>query len=318
MISDGHKLLVTGASGFVGRALSLEAAIRGLAVRTANRSCSTLPVAVECVSVGDIDDGTDWHSALTGCDVVVHLAARAHVMQDATTEPLVEFFKVNVGGTLNLARQAANIGVKRFVFISSIGVNGAETFTLPFVAQDEPAPHSPYAVSKYQAELGLKELALKTDMEIVIIRSPIVYGPNAPGNFGSLMRWLSHGFPLPLGAIKKNRRSLVSLDNLVDLILICIDHPKAANQTFLVSDGEDISTTDLLQRMGKAINRSARLLPVPVCLLAFVARLLGKRSVAQRLMGSLQVDIGKTCELLDWKPPVSLDEGLRRAAQQRV
>jgi nucleoside-diphosphate-sugar epimerase len=312
------RLLITGANGFVGRALTFEAVARGLMVRAASRCYSAFPETIECVSVGDIDGNTDWHDALTSCDVVAHLAARAHVMHDTTTEPFTEFRKVNVDGTLNLARQAASAGVKRFVFISSIGVNGAETFSAPLAVQDEPAPHSPYAVSKHEAELGLKALALETGMEVVIIRPPIVYGPNAPGNFGSLMRWLSRGLPLPLGAVTLNRRSLVALDNLVDLILTCLQHPKAANQTFLVSDGDDLSTTELLQRMSKAMNRPARLLPVPVSLLAFSARMLGKTSVAQRLLGSLQVDISKTCELLDWKPPVSVDEGLRRAAQQRL
>lgn len=312
------RLLITGANGFVGRALSLEAIAWGLSVRAASRSYSSLPAGIESVSVGDIDGRTDWHDALTGCDAVTHLAARAHVISDTTTEPFTEFRKINVDGTLNLARQAASAGVKRFVFISSIGVNGAETFNAPFVVQDEPAPHSPYAVSKYEAELGLKALALETGMEVVIIRPPIIYGPNAPGNFGSLMRWLSRGLPLPLGSVTQNRRSLVALGNLVDLILTCLQHPKAANQTFLVSDGEDLSTTELLQKMAKAMNRSARLLPVPVSLLAFAARLLRKTAVAQRLLGSLQVNISKTCELLDWKPPVSVDEGLRRAAQQRL
>lgn len=312
------RLLITGANGFVGRALSLEAIDRGLSVRAESRSYSFFPATIECVSVGEIDSNTDWHDALKGCDVVVHLAARAHIMGDSALNLLPEFCKVNLYGTLNLARQAVEAGVKRFVFISSIGVNGAETFSLPFVVQDAPAPHSPYAVSKYEAELSLQALALETVMEIVFIRPPIVYGPNPPGNFGSLMRWLNRGLPLPLGAVTQNRRSLVALDNLVDLILTCVHHPKAANQTFLVSDGEDLSTTELLQRMGKAMNRPARLLPVPVSLLALAARLLGKMDVAQRLLGSLQVDISKTCELLDWKPPVSVEEGLRRAAQKRL
>lgn len=312
------RLLITGASGFIGRALSLEANARGLSVRACNRSCIAFPATIECVSVGDIDGSTVWHDALRCCDAVVHLAAKAHVRHDVLFDALAEYRGVNVDGTLNFARQAFAAGVKRFVFVSSIGVNGAETIGSPFAIQDEPIPHSPYAVSKHEAELGLNRLAHETDMEIVIIRPPIVYGPNAPGNFGSLVRWLSRGLPLPLGAVTSNRRSLVALDNLVDLILTCLQHPKAANQTFLVSDGDDLSTTELLKRMGKAMNRPARLLPVPVSLLFVAARLLGKTAVAQRLLGSLQVDISKTCELLDWKPPVSVDEGLRRAAQQRL
>ncbi|CDS53583.1 UDP-glucose 4-epimerase [Polaromonas sp. CG9_12] len=224
------------------------------------------------------------------------------------------FRKVNMRGTLNLARQAAAADVRRFVFVSSIGVNGAETFQQPFDAQDRAAPHSPYALSKYEAELGLQALAAETDMEVVIIRPPLVYGPGAPGNFGSLMRWLQRGIPLPLGAIH-NLRSLVALDNLVDLIVTCITHPAAANQTFLVSDGEDVSTTELLHRMGQAMGCPARLIPVPTGVLKAAAALLGKRDMAQRLCGSLQVDIQKTRQLLGWNPPLTLDQGLKKAAQ---
>jgi len=243
----------------------------------------------------------------------VHCAARVHVMADTAANPLAEFRRVNVQGTLNLARQAAAAGVRRFAFVSSIGVNGAETFGLPFSAQDVAAPHSPYAVSKYEAELGLQALAAETGMEVVIIRPPLVYGLGAPGNFGSLIRWLRRGVPLPLGAIH-NQRSLVSLDNLVDLIVTCLTHPAAINQTFLVSDGEDVSTTELLRRMGQALGRPARLVPVPVSWLKLAAKLVGKPDVAQRLCGSLQVDIEKTRRLLGWTPPLSLDQGLKRAA----
>lgn len=254
---------------------------------------------------------------LMGCDVVVHLAGRAHLKDEIDTDPLSEYRLANVDVTLNLVRAAALAGVKRFVFISSVGVNGAETFGIPFMAEDAASPHSPYAISKYEAELGLKALTSQAEMEFVIIRPPLVYGPNAPGNFGSLMRWLKRGLPLPLGAVE-NKRSFVALENLVDLILVCSKHPSAANQTFLVSDGEDISTTDLLRRLGTAIGKPARLLPVPERWLAFGAQLLGKREMFQSLCGSLRVDISKTRTLLDWKPPVSVDEGLRRAAQQRL
>ena len=237
-------------------------------------------------------------------------------MLDAVFDPLADFRKVNVEGTINLAVQAASAGVKRFVFISTIGVNGAETFDSPFDIQDVPAPHSHYAISKYEAEVGLQALALESDMEVVVIRPPLCYGPNAPGNFGALMRWMQRKLPLPFGAVTHNRRSLVGLDNLVDLILTCIDHPRAANQTFLVSDGEDLSTADLLHRMGRAMKQPASMFPVPTPLLAAAAYFLGKKSVAQSLLGSLQVDIRKTCEILDWKPPLSVDEGLRRAAHK--
>jgi nucleoside-diphosphate-sugar epimerase len=311
-------LLVTGASGFVGEAVCLEAKKRGFIVRPVTRNPCDFPGIGVNVAVGAIDESTDWGVAIEGCDIVLHLAARAHVIQDATSEPLVEFRKVNVSGTLNLARQAALAGVKRFVFISSIGVNGNETFVVPFNALDIEAPHSLYAISKYEAEIGLKELAEETGMEIVVIRPPLVYGSNAPGNFGYLMRWLSRGLPLPFGLATTNRRSLVGLDNLVDLILTCAYHPNAANQTFLVSDGDDLSTVDFVLRIGKALERPVRLIPVPVSILNILFGMLGKKAAAQSLLGSLQVDIRKTCELLDWKPPVPVDEGLRRAAKKRL
>ncbi len=268
---------------------------------------------IKNVAVGSINSNTVWRDALVDCYAVIHLAAMVHVMQEASSNYLAIFRRVNVEGTLHLARQAEAAGVRRFVFVSSIGVNGAETFQQPFTSEDRVAPHSPYAVSKYEAELGLKAFAAETGMEVVIIRPPIVYGPNAPGNFGSLMRWLKRGLPLPLGAIH-NQRSLVALDNLVDLILTCLTHPAAANQTFLVSDGEDVSTTELVRRMGQALDRSARLVPMPPSLLKVAAGLVGKGDMARRLCGSLQVDISKTRELLGWTPQVSLDEGLLRAA----
>jgi nucleoside-diphosphate-sugar epimerase len=200
--------------------------------------------------------------------------------------------------------------VKRFLFISSIGVNG-NINTRPFTEDDEPNPAEPYALSKWEAEQGLWEIQRETGMEVVIIRPPLVYGPNAPGNFGSLMRWVEKGLPLPLGAID-NQRSLVALDNLVDLIITCIDHPAAANQVFLAGDGEDLSTTELLRGVARAMGKSAHLIPVPPSLLMLGATLLGKKAVAQRLLGSLQVDISKARRLLGWQPPVSVEEGLRR------
>jgi nucleoside-diphosphate-sugar epimerase len=311
-------ILVTGANGFVGQALCTEAVLRGMAVRGVTRGSCNLPYGVENFTVGSIDGNNDWLDVLTGCEVVVHLAARVHVMADRADNPLEEFRRINVQGTLNLARHAAESGVRRFLFISSVGVNGAETFHRPFISADTVAPHSPYAVSKYEAELGLQALAVETGMEVVIIRPPLVYGPGAPGNFGSLMRWISLDLPFPFGLVTTNRRSLVGLDNLVDLILTCVHNPNAANQTFLVSDGDDLSTAELLRRIGKSLSRPARLIPVPVSILNIAFSLLGKSAVAHSLLGSLQLDITKTCEVLDWKPPVSVDEGLRRAAQQRL
>jgi nucleoside-diphosphate-sugar epimerase len=304
------KFLVTGANGFVGRALCAEAVLRGMAVRGITRVPCDLPFSVENIAVGDIDSNTDWHNALKGCEVVIHLAARVHVMVDTSLDPLAEFRLINVQGTLNLARQAALAGVRRFVFVSSIKVNGEATpLGQPFTADDVPAPLDSYAVSKVEAEHELRGLAKQTGIEVVIVRPPLVYGPGVKANFAYMMRWLRRGLPLPLGAVH-NLRSLVSLTNLVDLLVTCITHPAAANQTFLVSDGEDISTTELLQRMGKAMGYPAHLLPVPTSFLKLAGALIGKPDVTQRLCGSLQVDISKTRELLDWVPPSTLDEGL--------
>ena len=288
------SLLVTGGTGFVGRALVER--LGDQPMRLATRA-----------------DSAGWHKALVGISTVVHLAARVHVMHDTAADPLTAFRAVNVEGTLNLAREAAAAGVKRFVFVSSVKVNGESTLPgQPFTADDGPAPLDAYGVSKMEAEQGLRELSAQTGMEVVIIRPPLVYGPGVKANFAAMMRWLRRGVPLPLGAIY-NQRSLVALDNLVDLIVTCLTHPAAANQTFLVSDGEDVSTTELLRRMGQAMGRPARLIPVPASWLKLAAALVGKPDVAQRLCGSLQVDIEKTRRLLGWSPPVSLDEGLRRA-----
>lgn len=242
-------------------------------------------------------------------------AARVHVMNDDAADPLREFRRINVNGTLRLATQAAEAGAGRFVFISSIKVNGESTVPgRPFTAQQAPAPIDPYGVSKWEAEQQLRKLSAETGMELVIIRPVLVYGPGVKANFLNMMKWLYKGVPLPLGAIH-NKRSLVSLDNLVDLIVTCIDHPRAANETFLVSDGEDLSTTELLQRMSKALGKRPRLLPVPAWMLETAAKVVGKQSIAQRLCGSLQVDISHTRERLGWTPPVSVDAALRKTAQ---
>jgi nucleoside-diphosphate-sugar epimerase len=307
------RILVSGASGFVGRALCYSAAASGVTVCGATRASAHIGPNISNTVVGDIHEHTDWRQALAHCDAVVHLAARVHVLHETEGDPRAAFQKVNVQGTLNLARQAVDAGVRRFIYISSIGVNGAETDSKPFTAQDLAAPHSPYAESKYEAEMALHVIAAQSGMEVVIIRPPLVYGAGAPGNFRTLTRWLQRGVPLPLGAIY-NRRSFVALDNLVDLILVCLKHPAAANQTFLVSDGEDVSTTALLRRMAKAMGRPARLFPIPSRWLKLGAALVGKSDTAQRLFCSLQIDIEKTCKLLNWSPPLTLDDGLKKAA----
>lgn len=309
-------ILVTGATGFVGSALVARLAREGLETRACIRGGDAcMPAGIHVVRVAGLTADSDWSQTVAGVDAVVHLAARVHVMDDTAADPWVEFRRVNVQGTLNLARQAAAAGVRRFVFISSIKVNGEATKVgAPFSADDIPAPLDPYGVSKMEAEQGLRELAAQTGMEVVIIRPPLVYGPGVKANFQAMMRWLARGVPLPLGAIQ-NRRSLVALDNLVDLIVTCLDHPAAVNQTFLVSDGEDLSTTQLLRRMGQALDKPARLLPVPAALLSLGAAVMGKSGVAQRLCGSLQVDIAKTRQLLGWNPPLSVEAGLKKAAE---
>ena len=244
---------------------------------------------------------------------VIHLAARVHVMHDTSADPLTAFRAVNVDGTLNLARQSAAAGVKRFVFVSSVKVNGESTQPGPaFAEADTASPQDAYGQSKYEAEQGLRQLGVDTGMELVIIRPPLVYGPGVKANFAALMRAVKRGWPLPLGAVH-NQRSLVALDNLVDFIITCITHPQAANQTFLVSDGQDLSTTELVRGMAQAAGVPARLLPVPVWALQAGASLLGKGAAVQRLCGNLQVDISKARSLLGWVPPVSVQEGLRRA-----
>ncbi|MDX9687533.1 UDP-glucose 4-epimerase family protein [Halopseudomonas formosensis] len=309
------KILLTGANGFVGRAVLDRLVQIGHPVKAAVRSSGAeLGSQVKRIVISGLDANTDWSLALEDIVAVIHSAARVHVMNDQTPDPLAEFRKVNVDGTLHLARQAALAGVKRFIFISSIKVNGEGTRPgLPYTAFDAPDPQDPYGVSKMEAEEGLRRIAQDTGMELVIIRPVLVYGPGVKANFRSMMSWVNRGIPLPLGAIH-NKRSLVSLDNLVDLIVTCIDHPRAANQTFLVSDGEDLSTSEMLRKMAAALGRPARLLPVPATVLEGAAGLLGKRGVAQRLCGSLQVDIGHTRETLGWSPPVSVDQGFRAAA----
>lgn len=304
-----NRVLVTGATGFVGGELIKIIHGSGLPVRSAGRRD---PGVGDYAAIRGMDSATDWRPALEGVSVVVHCAARVHMMEEDAVNPLAEFRRVNVEGTRALARQAAAAGVCRFVFLSSIKVNGEATAPgLPFTSKDVPQPEDAYGISKYEAEETLRQIAAETGMEVVIIRPVLVYGPGVKGNFRSMMSWLAKGMPLPLGAIN-NRRSLVSLDNLVSLIVTCLDHPAAADQVFLASDGEDLSTTALLRRLATAIGRPARLLSVPPWALELAAAIVGKRDVARRLCGSLQVDITHTCETLGWRPIQTVDEALRK------
>jgi nucleoside-diphosphate-sugar epimerase len=310
------KVLVTGANGFVGSAVVARVARDAQhEVRAAIRQRSTKSAAqVEQVSVGELAPDTNWRSAVRGVDAIVHTAARVHVMRDTSADPAAAFRRVNVDGTLALAKQAAEAGVKRFIFLSSIKVNGEETLPgRPFRPDALPDAQGAYAISKLQAEKELQRLSTWSGMQVVIIRPPLVYGPGVKANFRSMMAWLRRGIPLPFGAVTMNRRSLLALDNLVDLIVTCVAHPSAGNRTFLASDGEDLSTADLLTRLGAALQCPARLIPFPPTLLGWIVRPLG-RDFSRRFLASLQVDIRRNREFLGWTPPIGVDEGLRSAA----
>jgi nucleoside-diphosphate-sugar epimerase len=300
-----NLVLVTGADGFIGKRLVQILVDQGRAVRKCTRTAGP----GSDVAVGNIDEYTDWSSVVDGVDTVIHLAGRVHIEKDTAEFPLAEFRKINVDVTNSLARCSVESGVRRFIFLSSIGVNGRNSVQ-PFTESDQADPTSAYAVSKFEAEQKLHHFMQTADMQMVIIRPPLVYGPGVHGNFGRLVEILRRGYPLPLGTCA-NKRSYVALDNLVSLIVACIDHPGAANQIFLAGDGEDVSTTDLLRRLGKALGKPAVLFPFPTTLLKLSALLLGKKQLTDRLCGSLQTDISKSCRLLGWRPPLSLDEGLR-------
>ena len=293
-------ILVTGASGFVGRALCAELRRRGVAALGAVRN----DAASGEVAIGALGPGNDWNAALAGREAVIHLAARVHVMDEHDTDPLLAYREVNVDATINLARQAARAGVKRFVFVSSVKVNGEATAGTPFCAADVPQPRDPYGQSKLEAELALRALEKETGLEVVIVRPPLVYGPGVKANFLNLMKLVRRGLPLPLASVR-NRRSMVALDNLVDLLIVCARDGRAAGGTFMVSDGNDVGIAELIGMLAAAMDRPARLIPVPAGVLGGVARLLGKAAMADRLLGSLQVDITETRARLGWEPVVA-------------
>jgi nucleoside-diphosphate-sugar epimerase len=315
------NILVTGATGFIGEKLTehlleqpetiVHLAVRRKSIKIANDKTYANRIILN--HIGDISSVTDWHQALANCEVVVHTAGRVHIMNDLVSDPLMTFREVNVGGTLNLARQAAEMGVKRFIYLSSIKVNGEYTQPdCPFSPDDVVRPEHPYAISKYEAEQGLRALAEKSQMELVIIRPPLVYGPGVSGNFLRMMQLLHKGSLLPFGALTKNKRSYVSVNNLVHLIALCITHPQAANQTFLISDNEDLSTTDLFRRILMRLENRMPLIPVPAWILNVAATLLRRKPEMMRICGSLQVDISKSEKLLNWQPIESLDDALSR------
>jgi nucleoside-diphosphate-sugar epimerase len=309
------KILVTGASGFVGRPLCMEIPKRGYQVRAAIRTHGQMSSAGETVAVGAINGETDWSSALNGVDAVIHLAARVHVMKDKTADPLAEFLKVNLYGTSNLAQQAANAGVKRFVYVSSVKVNGEQTtVNRPFTESDEPDPQDPYAVSKWRTEQDLQRIAKETGLEVVIVRPPLVYGPGVKGNFVRLLGAIERGMPLPLAGAN-NLRSLVYVGNLVDALIACATHPAAAGQTYLVSDGDDVSTAMLVDMIARSLGRNNRAFHFPSGLLRVAATMLGRAEQMDRLFGTLRVKDEKLRRELAWTAPFTLEQGLQATSE---
>ena len=299
------KVLVTGANGFVGSVLSKHLAMHGCLLALAVRRKSGR--AGEVI-VSDLDGCTEWATALTDCNAIVHLAARVHIMHDTASDLLALYRATNTDATLNLARQAAHAGVRRFVFISSIKVNG-EGQDAPYREDDVPAPEDAYAVSKWEAEQGLWKISQETGLEVVILRPPLVYGPGVKANFRRLIDVVARGWPLPLGAVH-NRRSLLYLGNFVDAIRVCIEHPLAAGKTFLIDDGTPVSTPELIRALAGAMKRPARLLPVPPGVLRLAGAMLGKRAAVERLTGSLWLDSTRIQTELNWHPPHSMAAGL--------
>lgn len=310
--------MVTGANGFVGQLFCAEALARGLEVFGVTRlSGASLP-NVKNVVVSDINGTTDWSFALVGCDVVMHLAARVHVMRETSDDPLAEFRHVNVAGTEHLARSAAAAGVRRFVYVSSIKVNGEETSKgTAYTEQDNAAPQDPYGVSKWEAEQALHCVAKETGLEVVIVRPPLVYGAGVKGNFAQMISVVAKGVPLPFASVN-NKRSLIYVKNLADALMLCATHPAAAGNTYLVSDGEDVSTTDLLRKLAVVMGKKSRLFSCPVVLLKLAAKIFRKSDQVGRLLGSLQVDSSKVRRELGWVPPFSVDDGLKATVKDKI
>lgn len=310
-------VLVTGANGFIGRKLCVSFEEHGYVIRAAVRESSHatgLSKAANVVAVGAIGTETDWSVALHGVETVVHLAARVHVLREKARDPLAEFRLVNVAGTERLSRMAASAGVRRLVYVSSIKVNGEHTHGSPFTEADTPDPQDAYGLSKREAEQALLKIAAETGLEVVIARPPLVYGPGVGGNFLRMMDWINRGLPLPLGSIR-NSRSLIYLDNLVHALVLCATHPRAAGEIFLVSDGEDVSTPELIRRLARAMERRPRLVAFPPALLRLAGLLTGKSDEVERLLGSLRVDSSKIRGELQWTPSFSIDQGLRETAR---
>jgi len=309
------RFLITGANGFVGKPLCAELLRQGQSVKATVRQPSQLPDNIETVAVGNIDGNTCWLNALRGVDVVIHLAARVHVMNDIVADPLAEFRHTNTAGAEHLARSSAASGVRRVVYVSSIKVNGEATHgDNKFTEADAPAPQDPYGVSKWEAEQALHRVASETGLEVVIVRPPLVYGSGVKGNFAQMMGVVAKGIPLPFASIH-NRRSLIYVANLIGALITCATHPAAAGQTYLVCDGEDISTPDLLRQLAVGMGVPARFFPCPPALLRLSGKLTGKSQQLERLLGSLQVDTYKIRTDLNWMPPYSLRQGLQMTTE---
>ena len=298
------KILVTGSTGFVGTELCYELKNTEYFISNTVRDCSKLISGLDNIVIPSFSSDTDWSDALEGCDTIIHLAARAHILNDSCTDSLSAFRLTNTSATLNLAEQAARCGVSRFIFLSSIGVNGSKTADKIFHYNDSPSPHSPYAVSKFEAEIGLREIAERTNLDVVIIRSPAIYGRNAPGNFCLLVKCIRYGLPIPVGSIR-NKRSLVSVENIVSFIIACVEHKGAANELFLISDGEDLSTIQLLNVLGKLVGKKPVIFRFSLKFLRFLFMLLGKIKAGESLMENLQLDSKRSRDLLNWTPPFS-------------
>jgi len=311
------NVLITGANGFVGRTLCARLVDKGWSIKGVIRSgkhVARLPAGIDIVQIESIGPDTDWSQALENIETVVHLAARVHVSEETAADPLSEFRYVNTAGTEHLARASSEAGVRRFLYVSTIKVNGECTIDVPFTERDEPAPQDPYAISKWEAEQSLQRISSETGLEIVVVRPPLVYGPGVKGNFLRLLKLVDRGIPLPFN-MASNRRSLIALDNLVDLLVLCIQSPQAVSQTFLAADGEDLSTPELIRSIAKALGRRARLFPFPPVLLCLGAKLLGVEEITSRLFGSLAIDSTKVKKLLNWDPPVSVRDGLQQTAR---
>jgi nucleoside-diphosphate-sugar epimerase len=307
------KVLVTGASGFVGKLLTTELLRREYSVRVVVRNKAQLIDSAERMIVGEVNGDTNWRDALNEVEVVIHLAARVHVMKECAVDSLATFRQVNVEGTRRLAESAAKAGVKRFVYVSSVKVNG-EVTSQPFTELDVANPQDAYGVSKWEAEQVLQQISAETGLEVVIVRPPLVYGAGVKGNFAQMLKVLANGVPLPFVSVR-NLRSLIYVENLVDALILCATHPNAAGQTYLVSDGQDVSTPDLLRKLSSAMKKPTKLLPCSPIFISFAGRLIGKSNQIERLLGNLQVDSSKIRRELAWQPPFSLDEGLKATGE---